>query len=157
MIIKTIFSQVTKSVMWAAVFVTVAHAEVRDKATLSFVRASDSEFFFNLKNPTTHAVYFRGTKSFWVAPTPLETSYECQNPITGKWTVSGFPLMDPIRPGYEAPHIEVAPGKTIKLKLKIAEALGNSPEQFKGSSKCRIRIRLVQADDEYVESQYFRP
>ena len=120
---------------------------------LLYIRASNSEYFFDLENHMSHPIYFRGTKSFWSDTTPVDTSIECTDTKSKEATVSAFPIIDSAR-GHEPPHIKVSPGERIRLRLNTAEGDGASLAQFKGGH-CQIRLRLLNTN-EVVESNEFQ-
>jgi hypothetical protein len=132
-------------------------AKPGDKVTLTFTGKSNSEYFFALENPTSHPVYYRGIKSLWFAPIPVDVSFACKNDKTGEGTVGGFPLFDG---GKDPPMIEVAPGKAVKLRLE-SSASGFWLDEHQGEA-CHMRLRLRQPDSlqrraENVDSQEFQP
>jgi len=72
-------------------------AKPGDNIRLTFTGKSKSEYFFLLENPTSKAIYFRGTKWFWFAPTPTDTGFDCKNEKTGEAMVGASPF-DGVRP-----------------------------------------------------------
>jgi hypothetical protein len=132
-------------------------AKPGDRLTLTFTGKSNSEYFFALENPTSDAIHFRVFKSLWIAPAPVDMSFDCKNEKSGEGTVGGFPLFDG---GKDPPIIEVAPGKAIKLRLKVSDT-GSELAKHKGEA-CRSQLLLWQPNmprqrGTLVESQEFQP
>lgn len=132
-------------------------AEPGNELSLIFTGKSDSEYRFTLENPTSHPIYFRGTKSLWFATIPVDVAFNCKNEKSGEGTVGGFPLFDG---GKDPPTIAVLPGKAMKLRIK-SSASGFRLEEHKGEA-CKMRLRLRQPDRlqqraENVDSQEFQP
>jgi len=127
------------------------HAGPGGQIVLIYRGKSNSEYFFVLKNPTSQAIFFRGSKWLWFAPTPVDTGFDCKNEKTGEGMVGGFPLFDG---GKDPPPIEVSPGKTIKLRVDGDDLAGHKGET------CQLHLMLWQPrklhpQGDVVESQDF--
>jgi hypothetical protein len=133
--------------------------------SLTFTGKSKSEYFFVLENPTSHAIFFRGTKRLWFAPMPVDTGFSCTNAKTGEGMVGGFPLFDSVTGGKDPPPIEVSPGKAIRLRVGDFDLVGRKGNDFnfpgyKGQT-CKLHLLLwlpgmQHPFGEIVESQVFQ-
>lgn len=126
-------------------------AKPGNKINLTFMRKSKSEYLFVLENPTSQAIYFRGTRRLWFAPLASDTGFDCKNLKTGEGTVGGFPLFEG---GKDPAPIEVSPGKAIKLRVGAFDLAGH-----KGRA-CQLHLLLWrpgtrQPRGGVVESQVF--
>jgi len=140
-------------------------AKPGDKISLIFTGKSKSEYFFVLENPTSQAIYFRGTRWLWFAPMPVDIGFNCTNAKTGEGMVGGFPLFDSVTGAKDPPPIEVLPGKTIKLRVDDFDLVGHKGSDFglagyKGEA-CQLHLLLwhpgmQQPRGEVVESQVFQ-
>jgi hypothetical protein len=127
-------------------------AKPGDTIRLTFTGKSKSEYSFVLENPTSKAIYFRGTKWFWFAPTPTDTGFDCKNEKTGEAMVGGFPLFDG---GKDPPTMEVPPGKAIALRVESRDVTVEKGET------CQLHLMLWrpgmrQHQNVVVESQSFQ-
>jgi hypothetical protein len=140
-------------------------AKPGNKISLTFTGKSKSEYFFVLENPTSHAIYFRGTRWLWFAPMAVDTGFSCTNAKTGEGMIGGFPLFDSVTGAKDPPPIEVSPGKATRLRVGDFDLVGHQGSDFnlpgyKGEA-CQLRMLLwdpgMQGPSrEVVESQVFQ-
>jgi hypothetical protein len=131
------------------------------KISLTFTGKSKSEYFFVLENPTSQAIYFRGTRWLWFAPRAVDTGFSCTKAKTGEGMVGGFPLFDSVTGAKDPPPIEVSPGKAIKLRVDDFDLVGYKDSAGYKGEACKLHLLLWKPGmqhpfGEVVESQVFQ-
>lgn len=131
-------------------------AKSGDRISLICTGKSNSEYFFVLEKPTSQTIYFRGTKSLWFAPTPLDTGFDCKNTKIGEAMVGGsIAIFDSVTGRKDPPPIEVSPGRATRIRVDGAKLADH-----KGEAR-QLHLTLLlpgaqQPGGEAVESQMFQ-
>jgi hypothetical protein len=141
---------------WLATVGAVLFACTREESSapagqisMSYDGASESTAFFVLENRTAHAIYFRGTHTFWSGTEPWDTAMEC---VAAKSAVSEetpFALMDGDRP---AQSIEVSPGERMRLRV---DGINGAFAAHHRGGLCHLQLRLQTGAT--IDSKKFEP